>query len=88
MLKINILPETGGDTFWSNMYEAYERMSPSMREYLETLTATHDANFFHKEAANLGIKISTTKVRGNPINVGDDLQAHHPIIRTNRKLLQ
>ncbi|KAK4687226.1 hypothetical protein P7C73_g2890, partial [Tremellales sp. Uapishka_1] len=83
MLKINVLPETGGDTFWNNMYEAYERMSPSMQAYMETLTATHSANFFHEEARRLGITISKTKERGNPINKGDDLEAHHPIVRTN-----
>ncbi len=56
-----------------------------MREYMETLTATHDASFFHKEAANLGIKINPNKLRGNPLNTGDHLVAHHPVVRTNRK---
>jgi alpha-ketoglutarate-dependent taurine dioxygenase len=84
MLKLHTLPETGGDTMWASMYEAYDKLSPAMARWLETLTATHDANFFHDEARRLGIKIRTGH-RGSPFNQGDNLQASHPIIRTNRK---
>ena len=37
-------PEFGGDTMWSNMYKAYEALSPPMREMCEGLTALHDAH--------------------------------------------
>jgi len=60
-------------------------MSPSFREYLETLNATHDASFFHAEAAQHGIKIDQDRQRGNPLNTGDHLTASHPLIRTNRE---
>lgn len=60
-------------------------MSPSFRDYLETLTATHDASFFHAEAAQHGITIDKDRQRGNPLNTGDHLTASHPLIRTNRK---
>jgi alpha-ketoglutarate-dependent taurine dioxygenase len=59
-------------------------MSPSFRAYLETLNATHDASFFHAEAAQHGIKIDKNRERGNPLNTGDHLTASHPLIRTNR----
>jgi len=36
-------PEVGGDTLWSNMYRAYEELSPPMREFCEGLSALHDA---------------------------------------------
>lgn len=36
-------PDVGGDTMWSNMYEAYEELSPPMREFCEGLSALHDA---------------------------------------------
>lgn len=55
-----------------------------MREYLETLTATHDAKFFLEEAERLGNPIRKG-TRGSPLNYGDKLQAVHPVIRTNRK---
>ncbi|KAM0715130.1 hypothetical protein Q7P37_009595 [Cladosporium fusiforme] len=82
MLKIHTLPKTGGDTLWTSMYEVYDRLSPAMAAFLETLTATHDAKFFHDEAARLGNPLRTTP-RGSPLNHGPELQAEHPLIRTN-----
>jgi taurine dioxygenase len=35
-------PNGGGDTQFSNMYAAYDALSPRMKVYLEGLTATHD----------------------------------------------
>lgn len=35
------VPEAGRDTMFADMEAAYERLSPSLREWLETLTATH-----------------------------------------------
>ncbi|GMK54791.1 hypothetical protein CspeluHIS016_0113770 [Cutaneotrichosporon spelunceum] len=83
MLKVNILPEAGGDTLWVDSYGILDRMSPSFVKYLETLTAEHNAEFFHKEAENLGLKVRDDIERGNPLNKGSSLIAHHPIIRTN-----
>jgi alpha-ketoglutarate-dependent taurine dioxygenase len=85
-LRIHTLPETGGDTLWGSAYEAYDRISPKLAEFLETLTATHDANFFHDEARRLGIPIKAAG-RGHPMNQGEDLRAVHPVIRTNREFL-
>jgi taurine dioxygenase len=36
-------PETGGDTMWSNLCQAYEELSAPMKEMLEGMTALHDA---------------------------------------------
>lgn len=82
MLKIHTLPPTGGDTLWASGYEIYDRLSPSMAAYLETLTATHDATFFHEESARLGNPLRTTP-RGHPLNIGSNLISVHPVIRTN-----
>jgi alpha-ketoglutarate-dependent taurine dioxygenase len=41
ILKMVVLPETGGDTIWASGYEVYERLSPTWRRFAETLTATH-----------------------------------------------
>jgi alpha-ketoglutarate-dependent taurine dioxygenase len=68
------------------MYEIYDRLSPSMAAYLETLTAIHDAKFFHEEAERLGNPLRTTP-RGSPLNHGSALGAVHPVIRTNRTYL-
>lgn len=83
MLKIHTLPETGGDTLWASGNEIYERLSPKMKEMLEGLTATHDASFFHDEARRLGQDIRQD-MRGSPLNIGGELSAVHPVVRTNR----
>ncbi|SPO07455.1 probable taurine dioxygenase [Cephalotrichum gorgonifer] len=82
MLKIHTLPETGGDTLWTSGYEIYDRLSGPMKIFLEGLTATHDASFFHDEARRLGNPIREG-IRGSPLNQGGNLAAVHPVIRTN-----
>ncbi|KAL3467001.1 hypothetical protein BJX64DRAFT_249407 [Aspergillus heterothallicus] len=82
MLKIHTLPETGGDTLWASGYEVYDRLSPEMAAFLERLTATHDATFFHDEARRLGNPLRRG-IRGSPLNQGEDLTSIHPVIRTN-----
>ncbi len=70
---------------WASGYEIYDRLSPSMAALLEGLTATHDAKFFLEEAARLGNPLRSG-YRGSPLNHGSELQAVHPVIRTNRRL--
>jgi len=82
MLKIHTLPTTGGDTLWASGYEVYDRLSPATAAYLEGLTAIHDANFFNGIAERLGYPIRDG-VRGSELNQGKNLQAVHPVIRTN-----
>ncbi|KAE8417844.1 hypothetical protein BDV36DRAFT_255579 [Aspergillus pseudocaelatus] len=82
MLKIHTLPKTGGDTLWASGYEIYDRLSPQMAEFLEGLTATHDATFFHDEARRLGNPLRKG-IRGSPLNHGEELTAVHPVVRTN-----
>jgi len=36
-------PPVGGDTLWSNMYKAYDELSPPLQELCEGLSALHDA---------------------------------------------
>ncbi|MED6343227.1 MAG: TauD/TfdA family dioxygenase, partial [Pseudomonadota bacterium] len=36
------VPETGGDTTWVNLYEAYDSLSDSMKTLCSNLTAVHD----------------------------------------------
>jgi alpha-ketoglutarate-dependent taurine dioxygenase len=84
ILKIHTKPKTGGDTLWSSAYEAYDRLTPTFRGFLETLTATHQGTQFLEVSKRLGFPIA--KNRGAPENnspEGDDLTAIHPVIRTN-----
>lgn len=42
LLHCQELPGIGGDTMFANMYSAYERLSPTLRGFLDTLWAVHD----------------------------------------------
>lgn len=79
ILYMHELPETGGDTCFANMYQAYDTLSEPIRQMLEGMTAIHDSTKAHSD-----------RRPGN----GSDMQfprAEHPVIRTHpvtgRKLL-
>lgn len=81
-LKMEETPPHGGDTLWCSGYEAYDRMSPSFRKYLETLTATCAQPVFRTAAEAGGYDIMSP--RGSPLNIGDEFSPSHPVVRTNR----
>ncbi|PPR05023.1 hypothetical protein CVT24_010216 [Panaeolus cyanescens] len=81
-LKMATAPSSGGDTLWASAYEAYDRLSPAFRKFLEGLTALHSASEFHDYAKAAGFVVSPGP-RGSPLNVGTDLSAVHPVIRTH-----
>ena len=45
MLHALEIPPSGGDTFWSNMYLAYETLPPATRDRIAGLRAVHDATY-------------------------------------------
>ncbi|KAF2634055.1 taurine catabolism dioxygenase [Massarina eburnea CBS 473.64] len=82
MLKMLETPPHGGDTLWASGYEVYDRISPSFRTYLETLTATCAQPVFRSAARAGGYDVMSP--RGSPGNVGDGFAPVHPVVRTNR----
>ena len=44
LFSIEIPPE-GGDTFWANMYQAYDTLPEKLRKAIEGRTAVHDATY-------------------------------------------
>jgi alpha-ketoglutarate-dependent taurine dioxygenase len=82
ILKMRVVPSSGGDTLWASGYETYDRLSRPYQKFLEGLTATHDNPAFQASSQRLGFAIHPGP-RGAPENVGTDLIASHPIIRTN-----
>jgi taurine dioxygenase len=44
MLHGETIPDVGGDTVWVDMCAAYDALSPTLRSFLETLTATHSSS--------------------------------------------
>lgn len=42
ILYARVIPESGGDTLWSNMYAAYETLAEPIKRMIDGLTAVHD----------------------------------------------
>ncbi|MEM7077875.1 MAG: TauD/TfdA family dioxygenase [Pseudomonadota bacterium] len=41
MLRMEVVPDSGGDTLFADMYQAYETLSVQMQQFVEQLTARH-----------------------------------------------
>ncbi|RFU26482.1 hypothetical protein B7463_g9857, partial [Scytalidium lignicola] len=76
-------PASGGDTLWCSGYEIYDRISPPMQKFLETLTATCAQPVFKSACQAGGYEVMSP--RGSPHNVGDEFAPVHPVVRTNRQ---
>jgi len=74
ILRLYEVPETGGDTIFSSMYEAYDTLSSSMKELLGGLIAQHDGGPYYR---SVNTRIGRDDGgRGYPT-------AEHPVIRTH-----
>jgi alpha-ketoglutarate-dependent taurine dioxygenase len=83
-LKLTELPPSGGDTLWASGYELYDRYSDPYRQFFEGLTATFSGEGFLKAAAERPDKFQIyEEPRGHPANIGSELKAVHPVVRTN-----
>ncbi|KAF2229318.1 taurine catabolism dioxygenase [Viridothelium virens] len=82
ILRLTELPKTGGDTLWASGYEVFDRISPAYQKFLEGLTATYAQPIFQESAKNNNFELYSGE-RGAPENVGTDLKAIHPVVRTN-----
>ncbi|KAL1645595.1 hypothetical protein SLS61_008278 [Didymella pomorum] len=83
-LRLTQLPETGGDTLWASGYEIYDRFSRAYQGFFESLTATFVGDGFIKAAAANPEKVRIWEdQRGSPKNIGKELSAVHPVVRTN-----
>ena len=69
LLHIHQVPNRGGDTSWSNMYAAYEALSPTMQTLLDPLTALHASDYSGQYGDH-------QPQRESP-------QAVHPVVRTH-----
>ena len=81
-LRLTELPKTGGDTLWASGYELYDRISPPLQDFLSKMTCTFGRPDFIEAAARGGFGLYE-KPRGAAENVGGDLRAVHPVVRTN-----
>jgi taurine dioxygenase len=77
MLHAVVVPEVGGDTIWADMAAAYEALSPTLRTFLDGLTATHSASKaggYFAARDDTGDKAAATAA-AEP--------THHPVIRVH-----
>ncbi|KAI1371789.1 taurine catabolism dioxygenase [Hypoxylon crocopeplum] len=83
-LRLTQLPKTGGDTLWASGYDIYDRFSKPYQKFFEGLTATFIGDGFLAAAAAdpENVKIYE-EPRGSLANVGRELRAIHPVVRTN-----
>lgn len=83
-LRLTELPTTGGDTLWASGYDIYDLFSKPYQKFLEGLTATFIGEGFLAAAAANPEKVKLHEgPRGNDANVGRELKAVHPVVRTN-----
>jgi taurine dioxygenase len=72
------IPEVGGDTLWADMAAAYDALSPSLRSFLDGLTATHTPNkadgYFAQRDTTKGDKATKT-AQAPPMQ--------HPVVRVH-----
>jgi len=78
ILRAVTVPPAGGDTLFSDQETAFEWLSPSLQEYLLTLTAVHDGAAQFKpilDAVGKGTWEGETFTKLDPVE--------HPVVRTH-----
>ena len=48
MLQLHLLPPVGGDTLFSNMYQAYEELSETFQKFCDGLNALHESEHVYR----------------------------------------
>src|ERR1043166_28946 len=77
MLYCKEIPETGGDTMFTNMYRAYETLSPRLRAILDELEAVHD---FSLRLDNLQTYLDADKIAARRKK---SPPGAHPVVRVH-----
>ena len=86
VLRAVELPELGGDTLFASMYEAYDALSPVMREFVDELHAEHDITKMLANSVARGlVDVDMDAVRAQWPTVVHPVVRVHP--ETGRKLL-
>jgi taurine dioxygenase len=74
VLRCELSPETGGDTLWSNMAMAYEKLPNAIKQRIDGLYAKHSAE--HNFGAQLPIEERHAMAAKNPA-------CEHPVVLTH-----
>jgi taurine dioxygenase len=76
VLRAVTLPSVGGDTCFASMAAAYERLSPSLQRYLDTLDAVHSV----AKVMALVARLPNAEARGDAAAVAEVV---HPVVRVH-----
>jgi len=74
------MPNHGGDTMWADMYAAYETLTPSMKRYLEGMTAIHTTGKAQFEKAAQHEEGEAEDIRRTRQSLAP---VEHPVVRTH-----
>ena len=74
ILRMFVVPESGGDTLFASMYAAYDALSERMKAYLEDLTAVHDGGPYYR---------TVNRIIGRDDGGRTYPSAEHPVVRTH-----
>ena len=74
ILRMFVVPESGGDTLFASMYAAYDALSDRMKSYLGGLTAIHDGGPYYRDA---------NQTIGRDDRGREYPMAEHPVVRTH-----
>jgi len=74
MLQLHVVPSSGGDTLFSNMYAAYESLSAPLRRMLDGLSANHESSHVYPDRY---------ADRGQDNSDISCPSAVHPVVRTH-----
>ena len=74
IVRMHVVPESGGDTLFASMYAAYEALSEGMRELLDGLRAVHDGAPYYQRV---------NRLIGRDDGGRTYPRAEHPVIRTH-----
>ena len=74
ILRLDVVPESGGDTMFSNMYAAYDALSAPMKKLLDGLSALHGGERNYRGYFGQ---------QPNEMRDGNYPQAVHPVVRTH-----
>ena len=69
------IPPAGGDTYWANMYLAYDTLPAGLKQRIEGREAVHDATYNSAGVMRKGYK--------DVIDPRDAPGARHPLVRTH-----
>jgi len=82
LLYAREVPPYGGDTMWTNMYLAYETLSPGLRRTLDGLRAIHSGRRSYGLDGLFARGQGGRSMSVNP-DASGDAEVSHPVVRTH-----